>query len=1384
MNKIYKVIWNKVKNSYIVVSELAKSRTKSSKSGVINCTLMIGVLACVLGYWDVMPAEAATMIFPANKYGNTGQIKQPTFVYPAQQRSVLSNPPTSSRKLSNNGTILYQVAFGDPQDVGSYLAGEGINTTTDGTYVIDDFTIAYDVVTGNTRYFFGEYQADDDDEGFFGWELTATEVQRLLGDTPLSSVLAAVKGGVSYGTGNGIAISSDNKISAKATNGIVVNSNGIGVKAGTGITVNSNGVSITPGSIASGNVNAITGGTAYSELRPTNGTYVKQANATGTNLKALDDAVLNRTKFISVAGSSTEGNYLGTNATGTNAVAIGADASAFGIGSIVVGKKAKATGNNAVAIGIDSVASDANVISFGHKHTDTDVSGTQYSSDLYRRLTNVAEGSNSNDAAVVSQTVQMNNGTNSVVTVTGTNTIGQHMVKIDVPGNGTVMNNNTGLISGGTLFSEVRQPSDGNYIKKVNSSAVNMQALDTQAKINADNIISERNSRIEAIHAEAEARNLADTNLSNRIGVKDDNGNYIKASSTNNVIENMDILDVQLKATNDALAQETAERQEDINAEISMRQQAINGLSDRIGIQESDGNYIKKSSTNSVAKNMAVLDSQLKVVSDGLDEEILNRTNAMQSEEQSRIAKDTELSDRIDDLSGNTVQYDSSVKAKVILGGTGGTILTNVKGGNIALNSTDAVNGGQLYQTNQRIGTLAADGQFVHSAANVSDNLMALDTGLSNLAQSVGEFDDIGVKYNDINKGTITLGGSNGTIIDNLADGLIEQGSRQAVTGSQMWDIRNLLNNEITTSADRDSRTNQRIDQLSGTLDNALLYDSTDGDIATLKGSRGTLIKNVRSGGISSTSQDAVNGSQLYQIKQDIAGFATDIRKNTANIQNLNTSVSSALSSVAVSALMVDTMDAAKADSSLNNLTESGKRIIQTYAMDAVQEYMASQGGAIPVAPMAVSNTNGTTLHITDAGNGSLHVGEGSYVNGVSSIAIGAGNQVNANNSGAFGDPSIIDADDSYVLGNDDRITSVAKGSFIVGNNSKADAEGSLLFGSNSISTGKNALALGNNTVVSAENSVAIGTGSDALEENVVSVGNATLQRKIINVANGTVAEDSHEAITGAQLFVTNEKVQSNTNAIEANKQAIDKKADIDGSNIDVNNWSTRLGTGVVEQGSTGLVNGGIVYNAIDSAVSASANQIAAKLPIQVDENDSIAIGKNNGGKFISVLNKDGEGRVISGVVTNPEDKLSATNVGYVNAMGNSIIQGVNGAMSAMDSKINKVGANAAALASLNPGSLDGDEKFGVAAAVGNYRDATAGAVGLFYKPQDNLTMNVRGSFGTDENMVGAGVYVALNKGNTPGVSKAQLVKTVNAQAERIQRLEAQVAQLIANASH
>ena len=110
-----------------------------------------------------------------------------------------------------------------------------------------------------------------------------------------------------------------------------------------------------------------------------------------------------------------------------------------------------------------------------------------------------------------------------------------------------------------------------------------------------------------------------------------------------------------------------------------------------------------------------------------------------------------------------------------------------------------------------------------------------------------------------------------------------------------------------------------------------------------------------------------------------------------------------------------------------------------------------------------------------------------------------------------------------------------------------------------------------------------------------------------------------------------------------------------------------------------------------------------------------------------------------------------------------------------------KVGANAAAMASLATPPMDGDEKWAFSAAVGHYDGKTAGAIGAFYRPQDNVIVNVRGAVGNGEDMVGAGVGISLERGNTPHVSKAQLVRTINAQNERIVKLEALVSKLIAN---
>ena len=81
------------------------------------------------------------------------------------------------------------------------------------------------------------------------------------------------------------------------------------------------------------------------------------------------------------------------------------------------------------------------------------------------------------------------------------------------------------------------------------------------------------------------------------------------------------------------------------------------------------------------------------------------------------------------------------------------------------------------------------------------------------------------------------------------------------------------------------------------------------------------------------------------------------------------------------------------------------------------------------------------------------------------------------------------------------------------------------------------------------------------------------------------------------------------------------------------------------------------------------------------------------------------------------------------------------------EGKVNKVGANAAAMANLHPMEFDPDSKWNIAAAIGNYGSESAAALGAFYRPNDDVMVNLSTTFGTGENMVGGGVSVRLGKG-------------------------------------
>ena len=135
--------------------------------------------------------------------------------------------------------------------------------------------------------------------------------------------------------------------------------------------------------------------------------------------------------------------------------------------------------------------------------------------------------------------------------------------------------------------------------------------------------------------------------------------------------------------------------------------------------------------------------------------------------------------------------------------------------------------------------------------------------------------------------------------------------------------------------------------------------------------------------------------------------------------------------------------------------------------------------------------------------------------------------------------------------------------------------------------------------------------------------------------------------------------------------------------------------------------------------------------------------------------------------------QLHATNTRVAN-VENRVTQ-VETRVDKLDNKIDKVGANAAAMANLHPLEFDADSKWNIAAAVGNSGSETASAVGVFYRPNEDVMVNASAAMGTGENMFGGGVSVRLGHGG----NKAKASQMKAAAAEN-RELRAQVNDLTA----
>lgn len=174
----------------------------------------------------------------------------------------------------------------------------------------------------------------------------------------------------------------------------------------------------------------------------------------------------------------------------------------------------------------------------------------------------------------------------------------------------------------------------------------------------------------------------------------------------------------------------------------------------------------------------------------------------------------------------------------------------------------------------------------------------------------------------------------------------------------------------------------------------------------------------------------------------------------------------------------------------------------------------------------------------------------------------------------------------------------------------------------------------------------------------------------------------------------------------------------------------------------------------------------------------TIKIGSKDAATKIDVSDKDGNGRTITGVVTDGSDTSSAANVGYVNdvaaANTQQIYRDMNSAYGHLNNNINKAAAGSNALAALHPLDYDPADKASYAVGYGHYRNANAAAIGAFYQPNANTMVSVGVSMGNGDPGVNAGVSFKVGKGSTyNGVSKAQMAETIAAQEKQISEIKA-----------
>ena len=338
-------------------------------------------------------------------------------------------------------------------------------------------------------------------------------------------------------------------------------------------------------------------------------------------------------------------------------------------------------------------------------------------------------------------------------------------------------------------------------------------------------------------------------------------------------------------------------------------------------------------------------------------------------------------------------------------------------------------------------------------------------------------------------------------------------------------------------------------------------------------------------------------------------------------------------------------------------------------------------------------------------------------------------------------------------------------------------------------------------------NKISNGASSIVLDGSNVKVNDkVTIDQngKISGVAAGEISKTSTDAINGSQLNQTNENVAALDKRVTANEEAIKQNADkinkLD-NRVTQNEKDIKQNATDIAQNKTDIKNLGDRVTNVEELAKKHTTVTAGDNNITVDEGtnadggkeykvalsnkisvDSVTAGDTTiSDKGLEI--KDGPSVTKDGInaanknITNvadgkvEKDSKDAINGGQlhqakadinnrIDGVENQVVSNTN-RINQLGSRVNKVGAGAAALAALHPMDFDPDDKLTFSAGYGNYGGENAAAIGAYYRPDEKVMFSVGGTVGNGENMVNAGVSFALDRTNHVSNSRTALAREV-----------------------